>query len=221
MFDDVTEILLQTLATITSLKYIPTGLDVGATGDPGSTDVWLSSPRAEVSDNLQVVVPVYRPEEDQSAAKDYRPLRRLPLVLQLHPYILVPMPGNEVYDATLVAMACVHALCFTTGPLADFMAVEHPLIPSNKSGQPPNPDAFDWSSYRLETVNVVYFGPSEGVEGTEIRLRLDGLVWLHPETAPTPTVIEEVRAPRQPPPPDPEQERGFDEIVGVVSDNGG
>lgn len=218
MFEDVITALVQTLQRISMLKYIPGNLAVGTTGDPGSTDVWVSSAQAQVSDNNQIVVPVYRPEPDQSEAKDYVPLRQLPLVLQLNPYILVPMPDNEEYDATLVALACVHALSYADSGLADFMQAEHPLIPTNKNGQPSNPNAFEWSSYQLETLNVVSFKDSDIKSGIEIGLRIDGLVWLHPATAPVPTNIEETRAPRQPPAPAPEQPRGFDEIVRIVSD---
>ncbi|MEM9488409.1 MAG: hypothetical protein AAGC55_04655, partial [Myxococcota bacterium] len=119
MFDDFTQALIATLQRITELRYVP-ALTVAAGGAPGSADVWLSPIDAEVSDDSQIVVPVLRPEADQSTANDYRPLIRIPLLLRLSLRLVVATPGDGSYDPTMVALACVHSLSYTDGALADF-----------------------------------------------------------------------------------------------------
>lgn len=217
MFQPIIQVVINTMQRVTALRYIP-GLTVAHIDDPKSKDVWVLNPEPRFSDNNQIVVPIFPPEADQSTVKDYDPLRKLPLILQIYMRVQVPYSSRNDFETTMVTLACVHALTFTDGALATFMQQEHSLPPPPKASSPANPTAFEWGKYKLDTLNILQVGPIPSPAGMEIQIRFDGHMWLYPATEPVPTLIEEIRAPAEPPPPAPEIGRGLDEIVRVIKE---
>ena len=216
MFQAFMDTLVLTLQRIDELKYIRNVI-LDHIDSPNSIDVMVTLPDPDLGDVLDLILPVYAPEVPPAGlTDDYLPLRKQPLIVTLNPRIIVPAPSNENYDPTIVALACVHTLSFTDGALPEFMGMEHDIPePSNGPADP----AFIWVTYRLDTLKLVRVGPISNPAGMEVQLRVEGNLWLHPPTAPTPLPITEIRPPAQPEPPGTEIPRGIDEIVRLTDDN--
>lgn len=189
MFTPVIQALANSLSRINALRYI-NNIVVGKEGDTGSFTIWVTRANASLGDEGDLTVPVYRPPLPPGPTDDYRPLQPVPLVLRLFPRVVIPAPPNNNYDPTVVALACVHALSYTDGALANFMAQDHALpLPSSPVA---NPNAYVWATYRLETLKIIGIVPMGTAGGMEIQLKLEGSVWLHPPAEPPPVPIAEV-----------------------------
>lgn len=212
MFRPILDVIVETLRRINSLRYIR-NIDVDREAAPGSDDVYVTEVDAEIGDFGELYLPVNAPAQPPTATADYRPLPDQPLVLRLRPRLLIPRPGDNSFDPTLIALGCVHALCFTDGALTTFMSQEHDLPPSGTGNS-----GFMWATYKLDTLKVLRIGPIDTPLGMEVQLLIEGMILLHPPAAPAPQLIDEIRPPAQPPPPAAEIPRGMDEIVRVVDD---
>ncbi|ACY14105.1 hypothetical protein [Haliangium ochraceum] len=214
MFDLVLELLVATLRRVNTLRYIR-NIDVDLVSVPDPDDVYVMGADPEIGDYGELHLPVNAPEQSPTATEDYRPLPDQPLVLRLRPRIVIPQPSNDKYEPILVTVACIHALCFTDGELTEFMSQEHDLPPSQTGAS-----GFMWATYKLDTLKVLSVEPIVEPEGMEIQLLFEGMILLHPPTAPAPLPIDEILPPAEPPPPASEIPRGMDEIVRVIEAGG-